>query len=64
MNEFSCCGNCRWAHEYEEVYEWLNVTHECRRYPPQVYGCKDGSWATFPGVRREEWCGEWEKVVE
>lgn len=58
-----CCATCKYRKQYEEPTE-ADVDNECRRYPPQAYGDMDGAYSTFPGVRLEEWCGEWKAVEE
>ena len=35
--------------------------NECRRYPPASIG--DGEF-DFPGVKCEDWCGEYEEVPD
>lgn len=56
-----CCATCYWCKAYEEEVD-ADVSHECRRYPPQVYGgTGDRAYSTYPGVHLEEFCGEWKE---
>lgn len=56
----NCCANCAYCVPYEDPTDYATVSHECRRYPPQTYGTSaEYTFSAFPGVKEEEWCGEY-----
>jgi hypothetical protein len=62
MNEDEkCCGNCQF------FFEVSLHRGQCRRYPPQAWS-ESGSetscclFFNFPEMRKQEWCGEFNKI--
>ena len=62
MDGFKCCSSCRYAVDLEAL-DYADgrggITHECRRFPPQVLREGDGECNSFPCVCAEWWCGEY-----
>ena len=46
------CGTCAF---------WYQQTGACKRYPPVAVVDQKGFLVAFPVVKKEEWCGDWEK---
>ncbi len=56
------CGNCRFKRKGDGGYERPRL-YCCKRAPVVVPEPHD-AYATFPGVKDTEWCGEWEGKEE
>lgn len=61
MVDFKCCNNCLFFSPYDDQTEDCETQGDCRRYPPMVYGDQSVCRVAFPGVMREDWCGEWKE---
>jgi len=46
------CGNCRYMTQIGRI------SRECHRHAPQP-SCDKNVPAWWPGVNKEDWCGEW-----
>lgn len=52
------CDSCRW-------YNGVPPLGRCRKNPPTVFGMPDGEYMSdFPEVDPDDWCGQWEKVID
>ncbi len=53
------CENCRW---YEPP---LTSLGHCRRNPPVIVTWPNGEcFSDFPEVDSEDWCGQWQAVID
>ena len=56
MNEFENCETCKY---------WLKDNGTCHKNPPTTLAIPwdntdyPETWAIWPPLRAEEWCGEW-----
>ena len=62
ISTMSYCGNCRFFKPYDDKRDGCETDGDCRRHPCQVYGDSEVCRVSWPGVMREEWCGEWEQA--
>lgn len=64
------CSNCKYTTmQKREGSNELQLV--CRRFPPQVFATIQSSGglgivpvmgSSFPSVRSEDWCGEWQRA--
>ena len=50
------CETCRFGREFSFPSEEMI----CRRFPPVVFSGFSGKTTSWPTVRAQTWCGEWE----
>lgn len=57
------CENCRYWKDETEANDPAKLGL-CRRYPAQVLYDGDGAFGLQPTTEHDEWCGEYERLLQ